>query len=101
MIKKQVLKSKPVSKVTFGLSKKEVPGASKVNLVGDFNSWDKGATELTQLKSGDFKLVLELEQGKEYQFRYLVDGINWVNDAHADSYVSGGIGDEQNCVISL
>ena len=101
MIKKQVLKSKPVSKVTFGLSKKEVPGAGKVNLVGNFNNWDESALELNKLKSGDFKVVVELEKGQDYQFRYLVDGTSWLNDSEADTYVAAGIGEEQNCVVSL
>lgn len=100
-IKKQTLKSKPVCKVTFGLDKKEISQASTVNLVGDFNNWSKTSTELTKLKSGGFKLVMELPIGQEYQFRYLVDGNTWMNDASADNFVSNGISEEQNCVIAL
>lgn len=100
MIKKQPLKSKPICKVTFGLSKKEALGASKVNLVGEFNNWEKATTELTKMKSGDFKITLPLKTDRSYQFRYLVDGETWVNDKDADRYVSSGIGSE-NCVIDL
>ncbi|MBC6400578.1 MAG: isoamylase early set domain-containing protein [Ekhidna sp.] len=101
MIKKQILKSKPVCKVTFGLSKKEVDGASKVNLVGEFNGWNESETELTKMKSGDFKIVLPLETGKAYQFRYLIDGNRWLNDPEADSYTPGKLGNELNGVIKL
>jgi len=101
MIKKQTLKTKPVCKVTFGLSKKEVDGASKVNLVGEFNGWDETATELTRMKSGDFKIVLPLDTGKSYQFRYLLDGTRWLNDSEADSYAPSGMGNESNSVVEL
>ena len=101
MIKKQALKSKPVCKVTFGLSKKEAGNAAKVNLVGEFNGWNETSTELTKMKSGDFKLVLPLETGKSYQFRYLVDGNTWVNDSEADLYVNTGVSNDENCVIEL
>lgn len=100
MIKKQTLKSKPVCKVTFGLSKKEVPGASKVNLVGEFNNWEETTTELTKMKSGDFKITLPLNADQSYQFRYLVDGETWINDTQADRYVNSGVGSE-NCVVDL
>ncbi|MEQ9289882.1 MAG: isoamylase early set domain-containing protein [Cyclobacteriaceae bacterium] len=100
-IKKQTLKSKPVCKVTFGLDKKEITQAETVNLVGDFNDWNETSTELTKLKSGGFKLVMELPVGQEYQFRYLVNGSQWMNDSSADKFVSNGISDEQNCVIAL
>ena len=71
MIKKRFLKSRPVCKVTFYL-----PAAVKaetVHLVGDFNDWDEKATPMAHLKDGRFAVELELETGKEYQFRYLVD----------------------------
>ena len=100
-IKKQVLKSKPVCKVTFGLNKKEAANAETVNLVGNFNDWNPAGTELTKLKAGGFKAVVELPVGQEYQFRYLVNGTEWINDSAADSYVSNGVSDEQNSVIAL
>ena len=100
-IKKQVLKSKPVCKVTFALDKKEVAAAETVNLVGNFNNWSETNTELTKLKSGAFKLAVELPVGQEYQFRYLVNGSTWMNDASADTFVNSGVSSEQNCVIAL
>ncbi|MEM9340814.1 MAG: isoamylase early set domain-containing protein [Bacteroidota bacterium] len=101
MIKKQPLKSKSVCKVTFGLTKKEIGRADKVYLVGEFNNWNESTTELTKLKSGDFKLVLPLESGKAYQFRYLVNGTDWVNDSQADRYVNNGVSNDTNGVIEL
>lgn len=98
MVKKQYLKTKAKCKVTFEIPPKTIK-AETVFLVGDFNNWDEEATPLKQMKDGRFTVTLELEPGREYQFRYLVDGINWHNDWQADKYVPNPfIGD--NSVIT-
>lgn len=100
MIKKQFLKSKPVCKATFSLPTELLPEAKKVELVGEFNNWGADdAITLKKQKNGVFKAVVELEQGKEFQFRYLIDGATWVNDEEADKYVASEYGSE-NCIIS-
>ena len=100
-LKKNYLKSKPICKVTFTLPVDEVSGAKKVNLVGEFNDWNvEEAVSMRKVKT-NFTRTLELEVGKNYQFRYLVDGETWVNDAGADSYVPNGISFEENCVVEL
>ena len=97
--KKQFSKSKPVCKVSFRLDAAEASGATKVQLLGDFNNWDESAEPMTALKSKDFTATVELEAGKEYQFRYLIDGSVWKNDAQADFYAANSFG-EKNGVIS-
>lgn len=97
--KKQFLKSKPVCKVSFRLDAAEASGAKKVQLLGDFNNWDKSTEPMAALKSNDFTATLELEAGKEYQFRYLIDGSEWKNDSQADALVANSFG-EENSVIS-
>ena len=98
-ISKKFLKSKPVCKVTFKLKKDQVDGASTVHLVGDFNDWNKESHPMKGLKNGSFSAVLDLESGRDYQFRYLIDGDKWLNDEGADSYVASPYGD-QNAVVS-
>lgn len=100
-IRKQFLKSKPVCKVSFKLNKDQVHNAAKVNVVGDFNNWSETSDELKPLKDGTYSHTLELETGREYQFRYLIDGGKWINDEEADKYVATGLGDSHNAVISL
>lgn len=97
--KKTFLKSKPVCKVAFRLDAADAAGANTVQLLGDFNNWDKSAAPMTQLKSNDFTATLELEAGKEYQFRYFIDGSIWKNDPQADSHVANSFG-EANSVVS-
>ncbi len=100
-IRKQFLKSKPVCKVFFKVSKEMAEGASKVTLVGEFNNWNETADEFDTLKDGSFSISINLETGRSYQFRYLLDGSVWINDDAPDGFCFSGIGDSQNGVISL
>ncbi len=99
-IKKQYLKSKPSVKVTLTLPKKAAEDAKKVEVFGDFTEWKKGVP-MTKLKNGNYKVTLDLEPEKEYEFRYLIDNKVWENDWDADKYVSNGISLEDNSVIVL
>jgi 1,4-alpha-glucan branching enzyme len=99
MIKKQFLKSKPVCKATFTLPAEAAPEAKTVEILGDFNNWKEGV-EMKKQKNGIFKAIVELEAGKEYQFRYLIDGETWENDWEADKYVSTPYGTENSVVVA-
>ena len=92
-------KSKPVCKVTFEVSAEAVNGAKSVSLLGDFNEWNP--TALKKQKDGNFKASMELEKGKEFAFRYLVDNDVWINDEAADKYVASGISYDENSVVVL
>lgn len=98
-IKKQFLKSKPVCKVSFKVSAEDANGASKIQVLGDFNNWDKSEKPMKVLKAGGFSQTIELESGKEYQSRYLLDGETWANEADADATVTNEF-NELNDVIS-
>jgi 1,4-alpha-glucan branching enzyme len=101
MIKKQFLKSKPVCKATFNLPKEAAPKADTVVLVGDFNEWNtQEGIEMKKLKNGNFKTTVDLESGKEYQFRYLIDGQVWENDWEADKYVSTPFGVDNSVIVA-
>lgn len=98
-LEKKPLKTRPVSKVTFRLPKEAAQEADRVYLVGDFNNWDPEATPMRRLNSGEFKAIVDLERGRKYQFRYLIEGMVWENDWEADDYVASGIGDSENSVV--
>ena len=100
-IKKQFLKSKPVCKVTFRVPEEIGNSAQTAHVVGEFNGWEFSATPMKRLKSGAFTTTLDLEQGREYQFRYLLDEKQWENDAEADKFVPTPYEDSQNSVIVL
>lgn len=98
-LNKKYLKSKPVSKVTFRVPAEVGIEVDAAFLVGEFNDWDPRATPMQKLKSGEFKIVLDLEIGREYQYRYLLDGREWTNDEAADRYVPAGLPGTENSVV--
>ncbi|OQY32789.1 MAG: hypothetical protein B6I38_04240 [Anaerolineaceae bacterium 4572_5.1] len=103
MIKKQYIKSRQVYKITFCLTKDELPNeyeTKTAHLVGDFNDWDHESIPMTHLKKGDFKINIDLKPGQKYEFRYLLNGEKWFNEWEADEYVLGGFG-KDNCVIEI
>lgn len=85
--------------VTFTVSKEAATGATKINVAGDFNSWSGTANPLTKKKDGSFSTKIELEVGKEYQFRYLIDGYKWENDWQADKYIPAPYSNADNSVV--
>ena len=102
MLKKQYVKSRKVFKVTFELTKAELPEGVKVEeiaLVGSFNGWDPDAMPMSRAKGGAYRATLEFEPGQKHQFRYLVNGEHWCNDWQADGYVQNDQGGD-NCIVT-
>ncbi len=102
-MKKVYSKNKPTCKVTFSLPKEAVQDANSVAVLGDFNDWNEShPLALEKSKDGSFKKTMELEVGKTYEFRYLIDNDRWENDWNADDYVASKfIQDVHNSVVSL
>jgi 1,4-alpha-glucan branching enzyme len=97
MISKKFPKSKPICQVTF-----ELPAgvdAKQVYLAGEFNHWNTQATPLKKVK-GVWKTTLELAKGKEYQFRYFINGSEWRNDDAADKYVPNNVDGDNSVVVT-
>ena len=101
-ISKKYLKSKSICKVTF-----RIPSAIGINhrtafILGSFNDWNKSANRMKKLvKDGSFSVVIDLEVGKEYEFKYLLDGNVWLNDEAADKQITTHFGDSSNSVVTV
>ncbi len=98
-LQKKYLKSKPVCKVTFTVDKELAKNAGKAFLAGEFNGWETGATPMKRQKNGKFVVTLDLETGREYQFRYFMDDGQWVSDPAADKFAFSPFGDCDNSVV--
>jgi len=88
--------------ITFTLPAEAVEGATEAFLLGDFNNWNpENAPRLKKQPDGSYKTTAQLEEGKTYQYRFLLNDGRWVNDYHAQKYVpvSGFFID--NCVITV
>lgn len=101
-ISKKYLKSKPICKVTF-----RVPAEIGINhriahILGSFNEWNKTSLRMKKLvKDGSFSIVVDLEAGNEYEFKYLLDDDVWLNDESADGEITTHFGDSANSVIKV
>ncbi len=100
-IKKQILKSKNICKVSFSIPAVTLEAQEKVAVLGDFNNWNVSeALLLKKGKDGVFKGNLELATGKEYEFRYLVDEKTWANEVEADKFAPNVFGAENSVIIA-
>ena len=98
-VEKSYAKNKKTCTVTFELPKEAVKNVKKVQLVGEFNNWDIDAPLMKKQKSGTYTISLELNAGKEYQYRYLLDGKIWENDWKADKYVPSVFGGDNSVLV--
>jgi hypothetical protein len=74
--------------------------ADWVHLVGDLNGWDRESLPLSLNGGDDWQVEVELDRGREYRFRYLIDGEHWRNDRHADLHALGDDGMLDSVVIA-
>lgn len=83
--------------VRFSLN---VPGASRVNLVGDFNQWSREATPLYDHNgNGVWTISVPISPGR-YQYKFLVDGERWMVDPDAPAHYPDGFGG-RNSLLSI
>ena len=97
-LEKKYLKQGTVCSVTFVLPKDAAPDAGSVCVLGDFNNWSQDRHPLARREDGDFAITLELEAGRVYRFRYVIDGWKYENDWFADRYEPNPYGGEDSVV---
>lgn len=74
--------------ITFTLPAEALEGATEVVILGDFNNWSPAEEfKLQRQQDGTFKTIVSLEEGKTYQYRFLLNDGRWVNDYHAQNYI--------------
>ena len=93
--------SQDPTKVTVRFELPSSIWAESLCLVGDFNNWHQTSHPMSRDHSGDtWYIVLELERGREYQFRYLANGAEWHNDWKADRYLPNVYGGTNSVVVT-
>ncbi len=97
-LEKKYLKQGSLCSVTFVLPKEAAPDAGSVCILGEFNNWSPDAHPLVRREAGDFVITQELEAGRPYRFRYVIDGWKYENDWFADRYEPNPYGGEDSVV---
>jgi 1,4-alpha-glucan branching enzyme len=73
--------------------------AELIALCGEFNDWATDATLLEHAPDGSWSVSVNLEPGRSYRYRFLLDGMNWENDWEADAYESNAYGGHDSVVV--
>jgi 1,4-alpha-glucan branching enzyme len=73
-------------------------GAQTAAVCGEWNDWSAGAGGMRRDAEGGFSLTVDLEAGRTYRFRYLLDGERWDNDWAADAYIPNSFGGDDSVV---
>jgi 1,4-alpha-glucan branching enzyme len=97
MLNKKFIKSKKTCQVTFSLP--DGDAVKQASVVGEFNGWDADKNPMSKVK-GIWKTTVEVDQGREYQYRYFVNGREWLNDPEADKYVPNNIDGDNSVVVT-
>ncbi len=101
-IQKRKLKTKDEYKVKFTLPAEISKEFNTASIVGDFNMWDPNKHVMKKnKKSGEFTITINLPAKNKFKFRYLLDGVQWINDDQADDFIQSHFGDAIDCVIIL
>jgi len=71
-------------------------GAQNASVCGEWNGWSADADIMSRDSLGGFNLTIDLEPGRTYRFRYLLDRGRWENDWDADAYVPNVFGGDDS-----
>jgi 1,4-alpha-glucan branching enzyme len=96
MLKKTYSKKGSACRVTFDLPAEG--NTRKASLCGEFNEWNPDVHPMKKKKDGRFSTTLSLQSGRDYRFKYLLDGKDWENDWSADGYIPNCFGTEDSLV---
>lgn len=98
MLKKSYSKTGKSCRITF-----KIPAeleAENAAVVGEWNDWSPESHPMTKRKDGSLSTTISLDAGREYRFRYLLDGERWENEEQADSFAANRFG-SQDCVLEV
>ena len=73
-------------------------GAQSAAVCGEWNDWSADADVMRRDAEGGFSTTVDLEAGRAYRFRYLLDGERWDNDWAADVYLPNDFGGDDSVV---
>jgi hypothetical protein len=88
MIEKKYFKTKDSCKVKFSVQLKNVQHLEVLGLEGN---WEEGIF-MKKKKDGTFSCEVSLPKNSEHQFRYRLDGTEWIDDPQADALVHNEFG---------
>ena len=98
MVKKTPIQGSDKVSVTFEVTPEHA--ARSVCVAGDFNDWDSRALPMKQRKDGTWAATIRLPKARTYQYRFVVNGDQWISDDQADAQAPNVHG-SHNSVLDL
>jgi len=96
MLSKKPVKGSEYTSVTFRCP---APAKAKsVRVLGEFNEWSEERHSMKRRKDGNWSLTVRLPKDRQFQFRYLVDGTEWITDEQADDLATNEYGGSNGVV---
>ncbi len=89
-------RTKGKARVTFTVDPRV--GARAAAVCGEWNEWSADADIMRRDAQGGFSVTVDLDAGRAYRFRYLLDGQRWDNDWAADAYEPNDFGGDDSVV---
>ena len=74
------------------------PQASSVSVVGSFNGWSPTATRMVRLDDGRWQVKVRLQPGR-FEYKFAVDGSNWISDPANPDAVPDGFGGRNSVLV--
>jgi 1,4-alpha-glucan branching enzyme len=71
------------SKVRVTFAMPAIDACDCLYLVGRFNEWNEGVYRMQRADDGTWSLTLELESGREFQYRFRTNDGRWLADPSA------------------
>jgi len=96
MVLKTYFKTKDYCKVKFTLNSVD---AERVEIYGLNNDWQH-ALKMKKKKDGSFSADINLPKESSHEFKYLLDGQNWINDPESNTVIPNVYGGS-NSLLSL
>ena len=99
MVTKQKVNKRKIDRIQVTFLMPAINGCACLYLVGKFDDWQESVYRMECADDGTWSLVLELEPGREYQYRYRTDTGCWHSDPSASGYVPNPDGSVNSVVV--
>lgn len=76
----------------------DLPDATSVSIVGDFNNWAIGEAPMQKLANGVWNITLPIKPGR-HEYAFVVDGKRWMADPRAPKASNSDFGKPGSVVV--
>lgn len=95
MVQKTYFKTKDYAKVKFILNAENAETAEIVGLNGDW----KNSITMKKKKDGTFSVEVNLPKNSQHEFKYLLNGKEWLNETEADGEIANAFGGSNSLLL--